>query len=147
MQRSRSSGCPLARTLAGQRGFTLIESIVTASLLGLAAVAIMGVQKNIFSTQTTGRDELVGTELVQACAERILTVRRKSGYINVTNTLCNGMGGISGFASNPTVTFTDSNGNSITTCSTSTCTATIGIAKASGPAVLLRNVTLRLSNY
>ena len=132
---------------ATQGGFTLVESILAAGILALAAIAIMGVQKKIFANQTVARDQLVGTELVQACAERLLAVRRHTGFANVTSTLCNGMGGVGGFAANPTVTMQSASGVAITTCATATCTATIRIAKTSGPAVPSGNVTLRLSNY
>ena len=147
MQHLRRRCGSRSQARSGQAGFTLIESIFAAAILGLAAVAIMGVQKNIFATQTVGRDQLVGTEIVQACAERLLAVRRNSGYANVTGTLCTGMGGVGGFAANPTVVMRSASAAVITTCSTATCTATITIAKTSGPAVPSGNVTLQMSNY
>jgi prepilin-type N-terminal cleavage/methylation domain-containing protein len=130
-----------------QCGFTLIESIFTLGLLGIAAVGIMDIEAGIFTAQTTARDEAVGLDLVRGCAERLLAVRRYSGYTSVTSTTCNGMGGIGGFASNPTVSLKDATGTTITTCSSATCTATINVAKASGPASPVRNITLQLSNY
>ena len=128
-------------------GFTLVETIFVIALLALVSVAIAKMQPQVFKTQTTSRDEYVGVELMRGCAERLLAVRRYAGYGNVTSTLCNAMGGISGFASNPTVTLKDDTDATITTCTSTTCTATILIAKTSGPAATLTPLTLRLSNY
>jgi len=130
-----------------QRGFTLFETIFVIGILTLVSLGIMAMQPQVFKTQTTGRDQFVGFELTRACAERLLAVRRATGYGSVTNSLCNGMGGVGGFASNPTVTLADANGNSIATCSTATCTATIIVAKSAAPAATLTPITLQLSAY
>jgi hypothetical protein len=130
-----------------QRGFTLFETVLVIGIFTLVSFGIATMQPQVFTTQTTARDEFVGVELMRGCAERLLAVRRSAGYITVTNSLCNGMGGLGGFASNFTVTLTDDGGGSITSCSTSTCTATITIAKSAGPAAALRPVTLQLSAY
>jgi len=130
------------------RGFTLIETVLVIGILGLAAVTLKGMQPRIFATQNDGRDQYIGLELVKACSERVLAVRRKLGYANVTNTLCNGMGGVGGFAANPTIVLIGSvNATPLTSCSTATCTATITIAKTSGPAASLAALTLQLSSY
>lgn len=129
------------------RGFTLVETILVIGMLALVSVTIAKMQPRVFATQTTSRDEFVGVELMRACAERLLAVRRYAGYPSVTNTLCNGMGGVGGFASNPTVTLVDDASGAITSCTSTTCTATILISKTSGPAAALTPVTLRLSNY
>jgi hypothetical protein len=104
-------------------------------------------QPRVFATQNNGRDQYVGLEILQACGERLLAVRRQLGYINVTSSLCNGMGGLGGFASNPTVSLTDASGNAVTTCTGASCTATIILSKATGPAASLSALTLRLSAY
>ena len=136
--------CPRRRR---QDGFTLFETVLVIALLTAVSLGIMAMQPQVFKTQTTGRDQFVGFELTRACAERLLAVRRNTGYASVTNSLCNGMGGVGGFASNPAVTLADANGNSITTCSTATCTATIIIAKSAAPAATLTPITLQLSAY
>ena len=74
-------------------------------------------------------------------------MRRSIGYASVDNTLCNGMGGISGFANDPTVTLTDANGNTVSSCATATCTASIRITKTSAPVATLTALTLQLSDY
>ncbi len=130
-----------------QRGFTLFETIFVIAMLALAAAGLISMQPQVFKTQTNGRDQYVGLELLQACAERLLAVRRQTGYGSVTNTLCNGLGGVGEFVANPTVAMVDAGGTAITTCSSATCTATITIAKASGPAASLAALTLRLSSY
>ena len=135
-----------ARRLS-QRGFTLFETILVIGILALVSAAIAGMHPSVFKTQTTGRDEFVGVELMRACAERLLSVRRNVGYVAVTTSGCPGMGGSGGFASNPTITLKDFNGNSITACSTATCTATITIAKSTGPAAALTPITLQLTAY
>jgi len=130
-----------------QRGFTLYETMLVIGMLALAALTIARLQPAVFKTQTTSRDEFVGVELMRGCAERLLAVRRYAGYASVTNTLCNGMGGLSGYATDPTVTLVDGSGATIATCSSTTCTATILVAKTSAPAATLAALTLRLSNY
>jgi hypothetical protein len=130
---------------ARQGGFTLFETVLVIGILALVSLGILAMQPQVFKTQTTGRDAFVGVELMRACAERLLAVRRYAGYGGVTSTLCGGMGGVGGFASNFTVTLKDAGGTAITTCSSATCTATISIAKS--PAATLIPVTLQLSAY
>lgn len=138
-----------SRDCRGRRsgGFTLLETVLVIGILALVSLGLLSIQPQVFKTQTTGRDEFAGMELMRACAETLLAVRRHVGYGSVTSTACNGVGGVGGFASNATVTLTDAGGNSITTCGTATCTATIVIAKSSAPAAALRSITLQLSAY
>ena len=132
-----------------QSGFTLFETILSIGILALAAVGMMTLQGGIFTAQTAARDLVTGTELQQACAERLLGVRRQSGYASVTNTLCATVGNVGGFGL-AAVALSSTNGITTSTaspCSLNTCTATITIAKSSGPAAPLPALTLRLSSY
>lgn len=142
-----------------QAGFTLFETILVIGILALVSAGLMAMQPSVFKTQTNGRDQYVGLELMRACAERLLAVRRNTGYGSVTNTLCSDLAGPqgSGFANPPTVTLTlaDAAGTAIvcgppcTACSgtAATCTATIIIAKSAAPAASLSALTLQLSAY
>ena len=131
-----------------QGGFTLFETVLVIGMLALVSATIAGMQPRVFATQTTSRDEVVGVDLMRACAERLLAVRRNIGYTSVTNTLCNGVGGVGGFASNPGVTLTDAASTVITSCNSATCTATIIIGRTATPAVaVFAPITLRLSAY
>ena len=140
-----------SRSCCGRRrrqgGFTLVETVLVIALLTMASLSLLAMQPQVFKTQTTGRDQFVGLELMRACAERLLAVRRNIGYVSVTSGLCNGMGGLGGFASDPTVTLADAAGNAIATCSSASCTATIIIAKTATPAATLTPITLRLTAY
>jgi hypothetical protein len=127
-------------------GFTLFETVLVIGLLALASVALMKFHGAVFTTQTYGRDETVGNDLLRACAERLLSVRRNVGYTQVTNTLCSTMGNVGGFG-NPTVAMVDATSTTITSCSSAICTITISVAKSSGPAALLSPITLQLSAY
>ena len=127
-------------------GFTLFETILVIGLLAFASVALMKLHGAVFTTQTYGRDETVGNDLLRACAERLLSVRRNIAYSQVTNTLCSTMGNVGGFG-NPTVTMVDASAATITTCSSATCTITISVAKTSGQAALLSPITFQLSAY
>jgi len=130
-----------------QAGFTLFETIIVIGLLTLVSMGILAMQPQVFKTQTSGRDQYVGLELMKACAERLLAVRRHTGFASVTSSLCNGMGGIGGFANDPTVALRDAGNTAITTCSSATCTATITIDKTAGPTAALSAITLQLSAY
>jgi len=133
--------------LLRQRGFTLFESVLVIGMLAAVSAALLSMQPRVFAAQTATRDAYIGQELQQACAERILAVRRQSGMVAVTSTLCNGMGGLSGFAANPTITLLDNTGATSCTATSVTCTATIRVAKSAGPAAPLAAITLRLSQY
>ena len=128
------------------RGFTLVETVLVIGLLALASVTLMKLQRNVFTTQTYGRDESVGSDLLRGCAERLLAVRRQIDYGQVSNTQCSTMGGVGGFG-NPTVTMVDASATTITSCASATCTITISVAKTSGQAALLTPITLQLSAY
>jgi len=143
--RHQLTRCQRPRRKGG--GFTLFETVLVVAMLTAVSLGILAIQPQIFKTQTNGRDQFVGSELMRSCAERLLAVRRATGFGSVTSSLCNGMGGVGGFAGNPTVTLADANGNSITTCSSATCTATIIVAKSAAPAATLTPITLRLSAY
>ena len=138
------------RWRCGVRGFTLIETIMVIALLGMVSATLLSMQPKVFLAQTNARDQYVGLEQMRACAERILSVRRTSGFASVTTALCNGLGGQGNYALNPTVTLTaDSNPAAVTNCSTSTviCTATVSIAKTSGPAATMAPLTVQISVY
>ncbi len=136
-----------ARHSPKARGFTLYETIIAIGLLGMVSAGLLSMQPQIHKTQNMGRDEYVGLELAQACAERLLLVRRRSGYGSVTDSLCNGLGGFGGFAANPTVVLAVAGGASAAACSTATCTARITVSKTSGPAVALGALTVEMSSY
>ena len=129
------------------RGFTLFETIIVIGLLSLVAVGIKTIQPRIHEAQNSGRDEYVGLQLAQGCAERLLLVRRKLGYANVTTTTCNGMGGLGGFAADPVVALRDASNTVISACATATCTASITVARTAGPFNAPAALTLQLSEY
>jgi len=134
-------------TPGSQGGFTLFETVLVIAILAAASLSILAMQPQVFKTQTTARDEFVGVELMRACAERLLAVRRNVGYVSVTSSLCDNMGGVGGFAS-PTVTLANSSGiTNAPSCSSATCTATIIVAKSAAPAATLTPITLRLTAY
>jgi prepilin-type N-terminal cleavage/methylation domain-containing protein len=129
------------------RGFTLFETIFVIAVLALVSAGILGMQPQVWQTQSTARDQLVGFELTLACAEKLLAQRRTIGYAFISNTACAGMGGLGGYAADPVVTLSDANGNSVTSCATATCTASIIIAKTTTPPATLTPITLQLSAY
>lgn len=135
----------LSRSCA-QRGFTLFETIIVIALLALVSAGLLAMQPQVFKVQNDSRDQEVGLELMRACAERLLALRRTSSYGLVTSTSCNGMGGIGGFASNLNVTLTDASNATVSTCASATCTATILATKTSGTASLVP-LTVRLFSY
>ncbi len=147
----------VARPRSRQRGFTLFETILVIVTLGVVAGAIVRLQSNAFAAQTLSRDEVAGVELLRACAERILAVRRASGYaapapsnaVAPAIPTCNGLGGTGDYAADPTVTMT--NGAvppaTVTVCEGSICNITITVAKSKAPFTTLAPLVLQLSNY
>ncbi|WP_077037384.1 type II secretion system protein [Pelomonas sp. KK5] len=139
---------------SGQRGFTLGESIVAFALMGTAALGIVSMQRGLFTGQAANRDLLQATELMQECAERVLSVRRVSGYGNVTATpsatpLCtaaSSCGSITAFGSFsvPTITLRDASNTAVCTCSSASCTVTVSISKGG---TAFTPLTLQLQNY
>lgn len=135
------------RRAARARGFALMEAVLVTGLLGLVAAGLLSLQPRVHATQNEARAQYVGLEIQRACAERLLGARRQLGFSNVSAALCDGLGGIAGFASNPGVTLRDAAGNGVTNCAGATCTATIVIARAGGAAAPLPALTLQLSAY
>ena len=88
-------------------GFTLIETLIVMVVLGIAAVTIASLTGNLFVGQAANRDIVVGTQLMQECAERLLA----KGGVNYSDaclvdsaaatTCCS----VSGYSA-PTVTIT-----------------------------------------
>lgn len=135
-------------------GFTLVESIVVMLLLAGAAGAILAMVPKLRQTQDPARDEVAGQMLMNACAERLLAIRRSLGFSQVGNAACNGMGGVAGFAANPTVSIVNGAGTTLTACSVDfntvanrTCRATISITRSTGLPVRLVPIILQMSFY
>jgi prepilin-type N-terminal cleavage/methylation domain-containing protein len=131
---------------ARQAGFTLFETIIVIALLALVAGGLLAMQPQVHKVQSEGRDEVAGLDLMRACAERLLAIRRSAGYASVDTADCNGVGGSGGFASNPSVALKDASNATISSCSSATCTATISVTKTSGTVALVP-LTLQFSSY
>jgi len=58
------------------RGFTLVETLLVMVVLGIAAVTIISLQGNLFSGQAQNKNIVVGTQLMQECAELLLAKSR-----------------------------------------------------------------------
>jgi len=134
--------------VATQGGFTIIESVIAMVMLAIASVAIIALQRGIFSGQSDGKSMEVGVQLMQECAEKILGVRRGAGgYAAAITTPCN-TGTLGGFASCATVA--PLVGAAGTACPgptilCSTVTISVSTNSCSGPA--MNPVTLILVNY
>lgn len=127
--------------VARSGGFTLIESILVMTILGISAVAIVSMQGNISFGQTGNADMQVGAQLMQECAEQILAVRRQTSYAAVTSTSCSSLGSYGGFS--PSVTVTTDTGAACP--SGATCeTVVIAVSKTG---TSLTPVTLELVSY
>ena len=129
-----------------QRGYTLIETLVVMTLLGIASVTIIALQGNIFTQQIDNRDLQTGVQLVQECAEQVLAIRRRApgaGYAAINTSVCNSLNQQGGFGI-PTLTLRDDTGASVQACSSSFCTVSISVGKLGST---VAPITLRLSNY
>lgn len=67
---------PIGAGSYGQRGFTLIETLIVMVVLGIAAVTIAGLSSNLFIGQSQNRQIVVGSQLMQQCAELLLSKAR-----------------------------------------------------------------------
>lgn len=80
-----------ADRLAASRGFTLVESIIVLVVLGIAAAAIISLQGNIFRGKADNQSIQTGVQMMQACAEKILALKRTSGYSALASNNCTEM--------------------------------------------------------
>lgn len=87
------------------RGFTLVESIVTLVILGVASVGIATLSGNIFNADAGNKDLQIGVSLMEECAEQILAVRRVNGYAVTPSCNVSTMPAFAGFSA-PSVTTT-----------------------------------------
>jgi prepilin-type N-terminal cleavage/methylation domain-containing protein len=62
------------------RGFTLIETVIALLLLSVIASMTVTTNGNLFHNQADIRQLQNSTPLLQACAERVLAIRRISGF-------------------------------------------------------------------
>ena len=141
MRRARHDRFP------AHRGFTLIETIMVLTTLGLAAAAIVTLQGNIFYRHNDNKDVQVGVQMMQECAELILATRRASGFGDSTltartasNVNCSSV--TLGSYAAPLVTITDGDSTSITGCPTNTACKLVSVAQGG-----LTPITLMLVNY
>ena len=134
-------------------GFTLLELLMVMVLLGVASVAIASLGANLFSGQAASRDLVVGTQLLQECAEQVLAVRRNKGYTAVTTSVCSGLNrspdNLGGFGV-PSVTLAVTGDPSapspVTACTSASsfCIVTISVDK---DATSLVPLVFKLANY
>lgn len=129
------------------RGFTLIELIVVVVILATGAAAVSLMVANVGRYQSVNRDFQVGTQLIQQCAEFILTKhRREQTYFAglATSANCYGMASFSGWSAAPAATVADHTG--LAGCPTGgTCKlVTITLSKSG---MTLNSVNLILGQY
>lgn len=130
---------------AASRGFTLIESVITMVVLGIAAITIVSLQGSLFTSRSNTVDLQVGGQLMQECAEQILAVRRHVGYTAVTTSTCSSLGNYGGFGAS-SVTLKDAAGSPVTSCpaTSPTCTVAVTLSK---DGTSLAPIVLELRNY
>ncbi len=137
-----------ARSAAGN-GFTLVETLMVMVVLGIAAVTVAKLSGNLFSGQTANSNVVVGVQLMQECAEKVLTIRRKTGYTFVTTSACSNPGNYGVFGL-PTVTLAltgdPSPPSPITACTAASTSCLVTITIATGGSNMTA-ITLNLANY
>lgn len=62
------------------RGFTLIEAVVSLLLLAIVASTLIGLNGHLFQGREHLHQLALNTPLLQACAERVLAMRRAEGF-------------------------------------------------------------------
>ncbi len=96
-----------------ERGFTLIELVVIIVLLSITSAAIIHLNGGLFKSDNSIRDLQSDTQLLQACAEHVISTRRLSGFNGTPDfdASCEAL---------PVATKSDNNNFEITTTSTYT---------------------------
>jgi prepilin-type N-terminal cleavage/methylation domain-containing protein len=59
------------------RGFTLLEMVMVVVILGIASITVVSMVANVNAHQADNTDLLVGTQLLQECAENIVAQHRR----------------------------------------------------------------------
>lgn len=135
---------PRPYRLAAHGGFTLIETIMVMAVLGIAAAGIASLTSGIFKGDTDNKNMQVGVQMMQECAELVLSTRRTSGFNAAANASCSGIT-LSGFSA---PTFTTATGNSTSAnmgaCPLSTGNNCMLVSVTQGG---LTPITLMLVNY
>lgn len=128
--------------MPASRGFTLIEAVATLLLLSLVATTLLTLNGNLFKGQTRIRQLETSTPWLQACAERVLAMRRTAGFEAnpAFDAACDALTGSDSF--NVTVT---SNSGSASCPSSAQCQLVSIVYKAHGD--LIGPVHLQLMNY
>ena len=113
----------------GSRGFTLIELVAIIVLLSIAGTAILSLYGQVGRSLVTNQDTQTGTQVAQACAERILAFRRSTlpgyGYANValganTGACSAGFTAVGGVTAAPTANVVAHNTASLSACPSAT---------------------------
>lgn len=142
------SGSPTHRWI---RGFTLFESLLVLVILGTVGAALVTMSRQTWGMQNEQRDEIIGHELLRACGERLIALRRTS-YSSVSTAACQSFvdapsGGFTTSVFNaPTVTLRNASNATPGNCDTTTCLATISVTKKSG-SVSLAPLAIQFINY
>lgn len=62
------------------RGVSLIELLVVIVLLGITSASIIGLNGNLFSKSSDIKAIQQNAQLLQACADRVIGIRKSAGY-------------------------------------------------------------------
>jgi prepilin-type N-terminal cleavage/methylation domain-containing protein len=65
---------------SGQHGFTLMESVVALVLLSIVSVVITSLNGNLFLRSGDMRGLQQSTQLLQACVDQVLGLRKTAGF-------------------------------------------------------------------
>ena len=94
--------------LNSARGFTLLETVIVILLLAIASAGIINLNGGLFTNASQIRNLQINTQLLQACAERVMAVRRLSGFIDAPDydTVCEALPLVASGSNKFTVTTT-----------------------------------------
>lgn len=134
-----------------EKGFTLMELLVSMVVLATLATAIIALNGGLFNRDSDIRNLQSGAELLQACSETVLSTRRSSSTKFNTNfsAICSDLGGNGFKAPVVTVTTTPPSSGTNDACPTGeSCKwAVISIQKSGSLVDAMLPVTVRLMDY
>jgi prepilin-type N-terminal cleavage/methylation domain-containing protein len=68
------------------RGVSLVELLIVIVLLGIASASVIGLNGNLFSYSSDIKTIQTNAQLLEACVDRVIGIRKSAGYAALQST-------------------------------------------------------------